>query len=500
MRSSELATFLKCLRKGADETIHQLSRDSRTLGPKDIFFAIKGTGADGHDFLEQICLKGCLGIVVEQMERIPPQFMGWVFQSSNIRQDWALASQRFFGDPSRKLFVTGVTGTNGKTTTTHMIEWISNELGLLTGVIGTIDHHVGPRVWKTSHTTPDSFDLQGRLHDFVSEGAQAATLEVTSHALDQFRTAGVSFDVGVFTNLTRDHLDYHVTMEKYFAAKSRLFQHVLEESGKPDVFAVINQDDPWGQKIRVAPRAKLLRYGRSESVEFSYQVRKMDFSGLEIEVSPRVAHSGSTKILVSFPMMGVFNAENMMAAVGAVFPKLDGRWEDLVKILKGFPGVRGRLQFVPNSRGLFPIVDFAHTDDALKNSLQTIRTVREQSGGNNRIITVFGCGGDRDKGKRPLMGAVAEKLSDVVIVTSDNPRTENPDQIIRDILKGIPKTEIPDRVHTQVDRKRAIELAANLAKPGDVILIAGKGHETDQILGTIKVPFDDVSVVKGVLQ
>ncbi|MBX9768874.1 MAG: UDP-N-acetylmuramoyl-L-alanyl-D-glutamate--2,6-diaminopimelate ligase, partial [Bdellovibrionales bacterium] len=243
----------------------------------------------------------------------------------------------------------------------------------------------------------------------------------------------------------------------------------------------------------------IFRYGRSEGLELSYQVKKMDFSGLEIEISPHVSQANSKKVLVTFPMMGVFNAENMMAAVGAVFPKLDGRWEQLSKILKDFPGVRGRLQFVPNSKGLFPIVDFAHTDDALKNSLQTIRTVREQSGGKNRIITVFGCGGDRDKGKRPLMGAVAEKLSDIVIVTSDNPRTENPDQIIRDILKGIPATEIQNRVHTQVDRKRAIELAANLAKPGDVILVAGKGHETDQILGTIKVPFDDVAVVKGVL-
>ncbi|MBX9765803.1 MAG: UDP-N-acetylmuramoyl-L-alanyl-D-glutamate--2,6-diaminopimelate ligase, partial [Bdellovibrionales bacterium] len=250
MRSSELSAFLECLHTGPDEIIQKLSRDSRSVGPKDIFFAIKGTGADGHDFLDQICTKGCLGVVVEQVERVPANFPGWVFQSTNIRKSWAVASQKFFGDPSQHLFVTGVTGTNGKTTTTHMIEWISNQLGILTGVIGTIDHHVGSRVWKTSHTTPDSFDLQGRLQDFISEGAKAASLEVTSHALDQFRTEGVSFDVGVFTNLTRDHLDYHVTMEKYFAAKSLLFQSVLEESQKPQVFAVINQDDPWGKKIK----------------------------------------------------------------------------------------------------------------------------------------------------------------------------------------------------------------------------------------------------------
>ena len=509
MKPDELFSFLKCIRRGNQEQVDKLVRDSRQADRRAVFFAIPGVGSsapvggssdrDGHRFLGEVCGRGVLGVVVERVEAVPHDFNGWVFQSDNARRDWARASQVLFGNPSKDLFIVGVTGTNGKTTTTHMIEWILNQLGCLTGVIGTIDHHVGERIWPTNHTTPDAFDLQSRLQDFVKVGARGAAIEVTSHALDQFRTEGVSFDVGVFTNLTRDHLDYHGTMEKYFEAKHLLFQRSLAESQKAEVLAVINADDEWGKKLRPYPRAKILRYGCSDRVELEYKVRGMSFSGLEVEVFPRFAQERATATSVTFPMMGHFNAENMMAAIGAVIPKLNGKWSDLPSILASFPGVRGRLQRVHNSRGFFPFVDFAHTDDALRRSLETIRTVRSQAKLTSRIVTVFGCGGDRDKGKRALMGAVANSLSDVVVVTSDNPRTEDPQAIIRDILSGIPLEERDRRIHVEADRRKAIALAAGFAKAGDVILVAGKGHETDQILGTTKVPFDDVAVLREVL-
>ncbi|MBX3039174.1 MAG: UDP-N-acetylmuramoyl-L-alanyl-D-glutamate--2,6-diaminopimelate ligase [Bdellovibrionaceae bacterium] len=473
-----------------DLDIKGLSSDARKVEPGFLFIAIKGSKADGHDFIVDAIGRGAVALVVQDGARVPDSFSGPVIISAEIRLLVDRLASRFWGDPSQKMFCVGVTGTNGKTSTTYLVETVLNAGHLPCGVIGTVNHHLGDKVWPSDMTTPDPIFLQKRLKEFQEDGAQAAALEVSSHALDQARADSVNFDVAVFTNLTRDHLDYHQDMESYFAAKQRLFLDLLHGTLKPKPRAIVNIGDEWGRKLRISDRAALWTYGASDA-DFRHQIIASEFTGTVFHVE---CPFGALDI--DFPMPGDHNVQNAVAALAVgLAAGLD--LEQAASALSKFHGVPGRLQAVPNMTGLHVFVDYAHSPDALENVLLTLRNIREGMGSPARIWVIFGCGGDRDRGKRPEMGRIAESLADQVVVTSDNPRTEDPNAIIADILGGLQQKT---KAHSIVDRSAAIHFAIENAIPGDVILIAGKGHEDYQVVGTEKRPFRDAEVADTALR
>jgi UDP-N-acetylmuramoyl-L-alanyl-D-glutamate--2,6-diaminopimelate ligase len=386
----------------------------------------------------------------------------------------------------------GITGTNGKTSITYMIECIFDCARMPMGVIGTVNHRLGHKVWPSEMTTPDPANLQKRLNEFREEGATAVAMEVSSHALKQKRVDSVPFNSVVFTNLTRDHLDYHGTMDDYFKSKQRLFTDLLWKTSKNPCFAIINTDDKWGRKLHVADPAILWTYGHREG-DFQYEIIKMGFTSTRFKVQ---TPAGDAEILL--PMSGTHNVMNALAAI-AVAVSAGIALPVSVKALASFTGVPGRLQAVANDKDLSVFVDYAHSPDALENVLTALLKVRESLHSNAQVWTVFGCGGDRDKGKRPLMTQMALKYSDHVIITSDNPRTEDPQQIIRDMTEQISAAE-QTKIQIEVQRREAIHRALSQAKPGDVVLIAGKGHEEYQIIGEEKLPFSDLQVAKEFLK
>jgi len=473
-----------------DQDIHSLTTDSRGLPKGAVFIAVRGSAVDSHQYLPDVCAQGASAVVVESEDNIPAQFKGAVLKVKSTRAALHDLSAKFYGFPSSELFCVGVTGTNGKTSFTYMVEKIFSDFGWPTGVMGTIDHHLQEHVWPSSLTTPDAVTLQQRLREFVVRGAQAAAFEVSSHALDQSRADGIDFDAVVFTNLTRDHLDYHQTMESYFVAKQKLFSELLQKSKKKNVFAIINFDDEWGRKIQVADRAKTWGYGQGKC-ELQFRVLEQSFQHIIFELkTPR----GTSAVLL--PVVGLHNVYNATASIGAALAA-DVSLQAAADSLKDFSGIPGRLERVFNTKKINVFVDYAHTDDALRSVLQALNNVRTGLKPRPRIITVFGCGGDRDKGKRPLMTQAAIEGSDQVFLTSDNPRTEDPEQIIKDALQGASQR---NTIHVEVDRKKAIAEAIGCAQTGDVILIAGKGHEDYQIIGTEKFPFSDVDVAKELLK
>lgn len=468
-----------------------LEFDSRKVKKNDVFVAIRGTASDGHQYLKDVCAKEVAAVVVEDKTQVPVNFKGAVVVVQSTRQALEVLAAQFYSSPAKKLFNVGVTGTNGKTSVTYMIESVLKEFGWDTGVIGTVDHHLGAHKWPTELTTPDPLTLQKRLADFVSLGAKAAAFEVSSHALEQDRADSIPFDVVVFTNLTRDHLDYHKTMENYFRAKEKLFFELPFRSEK-HVTAVINTSDEWGAKIRTADSVTRWSYGESKS-DFKFEILKSDFSGSEFRLkSPRGEHA------LTIPLVGRHNVYNSVAAL-ATGVAAGASVETAAKGLSRFRGVPGRLERVQNSLDVHVFVDYAHTDDALRTVLTALKQIREKARHNNKIIVVFGCGGDRDRGKRPLMAKAAVEGADLVVITSDNPRTEDPVQIIQEISAGIPRSDLNKSVFIEVDRKEAIRRAIGLAKSGDVVVIAGKGHEDYQIVGTQKFPFSDQLVAGEIL-
>lgn len=465
--------------------------DARQVIPGSVFFAIPGSKLDGHSFLSDAIAKGALALVVQDSANVPDSFAGVVVVVPNTREALDLVASRFYHDPGQELFCVGVTGTNGKTSVTYMTEAILNAGRLPAGVIGTVNHHLGEKVWPSEMTTPDPIFLQKRLREFRSEGAMAVAMEVSSHALDQKRVDSVPFNTVIFTNLTRDHLDYHLTMDRYFEAKQRLFTDLLWKTDKRPCFAIVNIADKYGRRLKVADPATLWTFGTKDA-DLRFEILKMDFALTHFKV-----HTPGGDGEIRLPMSGLHNVQNAVAALGA------GLSAGLplalcISALENFTGVPGRLQSVPNSRDLSVFVDYAHSPDALENVLVALNSVRENLKSSARIWTVFGCGGDRDKGKRPLMAQMALKYSDEVVVTSDNPRTEEPQAIIRDILIGISDA---DKARTTVleDRKEAIGQTIQRAKLGDVILIAGKGHEDYQIIGKDKFPFSDIKVASEAL-
>ncbi len=464
--------------------------DTRKVTQDSVFFAIPGTKNDGHQFIPQAIEKGAGTLVVENLNHVPANFTGAVFKVSSSRLVLDLMAAKFYDFPSDKLFCIGVTGTNGKTSITYILEHILNHNRKPTGVMGTVNHRVGDKIWDSQVTTPDPVTLQSRLNDFVGEKAFAAALEVSSHALEQNRAHSVHFNTVIFTNLTLDHLDYHETMQNYFLAKQKLFTDLMWSSHKKPLFAIINVDDKYGRRLKTADPVIVWTFGdadQSNDADFQFKIKKMDFNETIFDLMTPF-ETKEIKILIP----GAHTVYNVVACLltaltcGLTLDQASGA-------MLTFHGIPGRLQKVMTQRSAKTVfVDYAHTPDALENSLRSIRKILKENKSRGKIICLFGCGGDRDKSKRPEMAKVACALSDFVIITSDNPRSENPETIIQDIHAGVPNDF--KNIKSEVDREQAIRLAVETATNEDVVLIAGKGHEDYQIIGQEKKPFNDLEV------
>jgi UDP-N-acetylmuramoyl-L-alanyl-D-glutamate--2,6-diaminopimelate ligase len=462
---------------------------SSEVSPGACFIAVRGTTVDGHRFIPEVVQKGAVLIISEGQVSTralgPPNEEGATHVVvPDTRRALALVARNFYGNPSRRLSLIGVTGTNGKTTTTLLIESILKAAGIHTGLMGTLLYRFGSDEMVPAHTTPEAPVLQGALARMVEEGLTHCVMEVSSHALVLERTVGCSFESCVFTSFSQDHLDFHISLEDYFRAKTKLFYEYSFN------LAVINADDPWFARLVDHNRRDLLTYG----LEGNPMIRA---SGLEVSVkgSRFTVETPGGPLEVESSLIGKHNVYNMLAAVGVCLHAGIGL-EDIQQGLEACKAIPGRFERVEAGQDFTVVVDYAHTDDALRNALEAARSL-----GPARILTVFGCGGDRDPIKRPLMGAVAAQLSDEIIVTSDNPRTEDPQAIIEKILKGV--SGVPDareRTLAIPDRKEAIEEAVGRAETGDLVLIAGKGHETYQIIGTERRPFDDRQVARQALE
>ena len=462
--------------------------DSRRVAPGAVFVALRGQQDDGARYVPQAVARGAAAIVAET-EAPAGIAVPWVMVP-DARQALAVLADRYFGHPSRALRVVGITGTNGKTTTAYLLRAIFEAAGQRCGLMGTVVYSVGTEDREATRTTPEAPDLQQMLREMVDNGCSAAMMEVSSHALALKRVDGLRFAAGVFSNLTRDHLDFHGDMEAYFAAKRRLFEML-----PPDAPGVINLDDPRGASLQVTAR-RPVTYAMRQAADVTPEPFSYSLSGLQF-----VARTPRGSVHVRSSLVGQPNVYNLLAAV-ATADALGVPHEAIEAGIATLPGVPGRFQLVSGpGDDIAVVVDYAHTDDALKNLLETARALAA-----GQLITVFGCGGDRDRTKRPLMGAVAGRLSDVVVVTSDNPRTEDPIAIIDDVLRGIPGTGARagraasgPEVVTIVDLREAIGRAVERARPGDLVIVAGKGHEKTQVIGSRQLPFDDVVVSREAL-
>lgn len=467
-----------------------LACHSREVKEGYLFAAIRGLQTDGNRFIPEALSRGARSLLVES--RAEEAAGATQVVVPRIRDALARAAAAFYGDPSLSLTLVGITGTNGKTTCSYLLESILREAGGETGVIGTVNYRYAGRELAAATTTPESLDLQRLLAEMRAEGVTHAVLEVSSHALDLGRVKGCHFDAALFTNLTRDHLDYHGTMENYFRAKELLFTEILRESRKKDRFAVVNADDPRGEELGRSAGETVLRYG----VETRYEIYPRRFSGdLDGIRAEIVTPRGGMEI--ASPLIGRHNLYNILAAVGAA-EALAVPHPVTARGVGKMGRVPGRLDRVPGGEGIRVFVDYAHTPDALERVLETLRSARPA-----RLLVVFGCGGDRDRGKRPAMGRAAARGGDLAVATSDNPRTEDPLKILAEIEEGIRETG-RRRISPEdfgagrgggywilPDRREAIRRAVAAARPGDVVLIAGKGHEDYQIIGEARIHFDD---------
>ncbi|OUL30932.1 UDP-N-acetylmuramoyl-L-alanyl-D-glutamate--2,6-diaminopimelate ligase [Nostoc sp. 106C] len=470
-----------------DAEVQGLKTNSHACSLGDLFIGMPGTRVDGGEFWQSAIASGAVAAVVsvQAVQKNPPTTEAFVISASDMTKACAQIAGAFYGYPGQKLKLVGVTGTNGKTTTTHLIEFLLEKANLPTALMGTL-YTRWPGFAETAvHTTPFAVELQQQLAQAVDAGCEYGVMEVSSHALAQGRVLGCEFEVGVFSNLTQDHLDYHRDMEDYFAAKALLFS--------PDYLkgrAIINADDPYGQRLIAS---------LSPEKVWSYSVNdaNADFWMSDLNYEPNgvsgTLHTPKGNVAFRSPLVGQYNLENLLAAVGAVL-HLGLDLQLVATAIPEFPGVPGRMervQVIPN-QDISVIVDYAHTPDSLENLLKAARPFIP-----GKMICVFGCGGDRDRTKRPKMGKIAAELADLAVVTSDNPRTEDPQRILQDILAGIPETTNPTVIG---DRSAAIRTAILQAQPGDGVLLAGKGHEDYQILGTEKIHFDDREHARAALQ
>lgn len=464
---------------GADNVnITNIQSDSRRVEKGSLFVAVRGTVVDGHAYIESAIEKGASAIVCE---KIPVDMEGkCVFVVvKDSSEALGILISRWYGDPSRKLTLVGVTGTNGKTTIATLLYEMFREMGHKVGLLSTVCNYIDGEAIPTDHTTPDPLTLHSLMARMVEAGCEYAFMEVSSHSIDQRRISGLSFNGGIFTNLTRDHLDYHKTVENYLKAKKRFFDDLPSDS-----FALTNVDDKSGLVMLQNTKAKKLTYSLRTLADFKGKILESHFEGTDMLIDGR-------EILV--PFVGRFNAYNVLAVYGAAVA-LGKKPEDVLLILSKLRSVSGRFEAIHSPLGYTAIVDYAHTPDALTNVLNAIYEVLE---GKGRIITVVGAGGNRDKGKRPLMAKEAIKLSDQLVLTSDNPRFEDPEEIIKEMLAGLTKAE-QERTLCITDRTQAIKTAIMLAKKGDVILVAGKGHEDYQEIQGVKHHFDDREKLKEI--
>jgi len=490
MTFQHLLDGAEVLSQSGNPDVTGVEYDSRRVGPGCVFVAMCGETSDGNRFIDKAIAAGAVAIVTDSPAEKPREGVAWVVVPHG-RRALARLSENFYHRPAERIAVTGITGTNGKSTTAFLIEAILSAAGRKSALIGTIEYHVAGKVYPAPHTTPEALELARLFSEARGQGATDAVMEVSSHALAQQRVYGVPFDVAVFTNLTRDHLDYHRTMEEYFAAKRVLFEGCGTDAPRA---AVTNLDDEYG--------AKLAEFSRKHSsVVLTYGWSRGDFHADKPDITPRGTRfdviTPNDKLAIFSPLIGRVNVYNILSAAAACFAR-GCNSEAIMRGVASLTHVPGRFQRVDCGQPFTVVVDYAHTDDALRNLTALAREFVSRSGGGGRVITLFGCGGDRDRAKRPLMGDAAGRGSDFVVLTSDNPRSEDPRAIINDALVGLQKSGVKYTV--EVDRRKAIALAINAARPGDIVLLAGKGHEKVQVTQDGPHPFDDVEVARELLK
>lgn len=491
MRLSDLASQLLVRSIAGDPTVSitSLASDSRLAQPGCLFFCLPGTKDDGHRFAKQAIERGAAALVTAR----PLGFDVAQLIVPDTRQALAMLADYYYGRPSHKLRPIGVTGTNGKTTTTYLIERILADAGAKPGVIGTIETRYGGRHYPMSGTTPDALELQGIFKSMLDAGTDRCVMEVSSHALEQGRVKGCRFRTAVFTNLTQDHLDYHGTMEAYEKAKGLFFSrlgNVYFDDAKLRTYAVLNVDDPVSASYAKLTSSETVTYGIDNEAQLRASKVAISATGTSFQLD---SFWGSRQ--VNLKLVGKFNVYNALAALGAAICEgIDV--QEAVRSLERISGVPGRVEPVNAGQPFAVIVDYAHTPDGLENVLRVVKELADR-----RVICVFGCGGDRDRAKRPIMGRIAAQYADAVIVTSDNPRTEDPYVILQHIETGLQAAAVPREKYVLIaDRRAAIEKAVEMASPGDVVLIAGKGHETYQLIGGVSYDFDDRLVAKEAIR
>ncbi|TKB98258.1 UDP-N-acetylmuramoyl-L-alanyl-D-glutamate--2,6-diaminopimelate ligase [Pedobacter cryotolerans] len=466
---------IKSLVGQPDIEVADLALDSRAVKNGTMFFAIKGTAVDGHQFIAQTAKAGAAAIICEEM---PAEFTDLVtyVQVENSSVALGQVASNFYGNPSTKLKLIGITGTNGKTTIATLLFQLFRELGYNVGLISTVQNHINDNIIPSTHTTPNPIALNALLNDMVKAKCEYCFMEVSSHAVVQHRIEGLNFVGGIFSNITHDHLDFHKTFDSYLKAKKTFFDQLPKST-----FALTNADDKNGMVMLQNTKASKKSYALKQMADFKAKVVENKFSGLHLDID---------ETEVFFKMVGSFNAYNLLAAYGTAI-LLDQDKLTVLTILSTLAGAEGRFDYTVAKSGVIGIVDYAHTPDAVQNVLSTIANIRK---GTEQVITVLGCGGDRDKTKRPIMAQVACDWSDKVILTSDNPRTENPQEIIAEMEKGVSPTN-QRKTLSIADRREAIKTACHLANPGDIILVAGKGHEKYQEINGVKHHFDDKEVL-----
>jgi UDP-N-acetylmuramoyl-L-alanyl-D-glutamate--2,6-diaminopimelate ligase len=490
MTFQQLLQGAEVLSQSGNPAVAGVEYDSRLVRPGTVFVAMKGETSDGNRFIDQAVAAGAVAIVTDSPSEVPRSSAAWAHVVHG-RRALARLSANFYKRPAERIANTGITGTNGKSTTAFLIESILQAAGRKTALIGTIEYHVAGKILPAPHTTPEALELNRLLSEGLGLGVTEAVMEVSSHALEQQRVFGISFDVAVFTNLTRDHLDYHGTMKNYFLAKQALFEGCGTE---PPRAAVLNLDDEYGRQL-----LKLCK--KKSTLVLSYGLTSGDFRAESVEITPRGTRfqmvTPTGKVAIWSPLIGNVNVYNVLAA-SAVATARDCSTEAIAKGIFDLTSVPGRFERVDCGQPFTVVVDYAHTDDALRNLTALTRDFVARAGLKGRVITLFGCGGDRDRAKRPLMGEAAGKGSDFVILTSDNPRSEDPLTIMNDAVVGLQKSGA--KYSMEPDRRKAIAFALRQATPGDIVLLAGKGHEKVQITREGTIPFDDVDVARENLQ
>ncbi len=463
-----------------DISVRALQLDSRKVEPGDVFFAVKGSTVDGHAFIPKVIEMGAAVIVCENIPAAATQDVTYV-QVPDVRRASAVMACNLFDHPSEQLTLVGVTGTNGKTSVATLLHRIYVQKGYKSGLLSTIVNKINEEEIPSTHTTPDPIAINALLRKMVEEGCTHAFMEVSSHAADQDRIFGLKFDGAIFTNITHDHLDYHKTFQEYIYAKKKFFDQLPAAA-----FALTNIDDKRGEVMLQNTAAKKYSYALKNLADFRFKILENTFSGLVVQCEDKDVH---------LQLTGRFNAYNLLA-IYATCVLLGMEKEEALSAISALKGAEGRFDSFISAGKIIGIVDYAHTPDALKNVLDTINEIRTH---NEQVITIVGCGGNRDKAKRPDMGLIASELSDKIILTSDNPRNEEPDEILQEMKAGVPPYHF-NKMLVLSDRKEAIKVACHLAQPNDIILLAGKGHEKYQEIKGVKYPFDDKAILQATLK